>query len=302
MTRLSVAIVTFNEEKNIRRCLKSASWADELVVVDGRSTDQTAAIARKQGARVYSVENQAIMKIMMNQAFKKCTGDWILSLDADETISPELRGEIVETVSKDSSYSAYRLPRKNVIFGKWIEHSFWYPDLQLRLFRRGKAEFPAENVHEELRVEGSIGELKNPLEHLNYETVTQFIQKLDKYSTVEAEKLLVEGRKIVWQDAVRFPLLEFLTRFFAKQGYRDGLHGLVLALLQAFYWEAVFAKVWEKQGFWQYGDQRFLEEVEEEGREVSRHWRHWLTVSTPDPFKKLVSKASNKIRTIIQNV
>lgn len=292
---VSVAIVTYNEEKHIAECLKSLAWADEVVVVDGRSTDGTVKTAKKLGAKVFVVPNQPLMKINMNLAFDKCSSDWILSLDADETVTQKLRDEIKKIVDGDTKYSAYLIPRRNIVFGKWIAHTRWYPDYQLRLFRRGLAKFPAKNVHEELVVSGEVGQLSADIEHLNYETVEQFIKKLNSYTTYEAEKLSAEGKKITWVDAIRFPLGEFLSRFFDGKGYLDGLHGLVLSLLQAFYWEVIFAKVWEKQGFWEYGKGNFLEEVAGEVKNVSRQYHHWLAAETKNPVRKIWRKAKNKL-------
>lgn len=292
---ISAAVIAFNEEKHIASCLDSVSWADEVVVIDGSSMDDTAKIAKKAGAKVFTIKNDPLMKRMMNYAFDKCTSDWIISVDADEKVTPELREEIKSVLKKGTGYAAYFLPRRNMIFDKWIAHTRWYPDYQLRLFRRGKAKFPAKNVHEELEVKGEIGYLTTDIEHLNYETVEQFIEKLNSYTTYEAEKLIAEGKEVTWTDAIRFPLGEFLSRFFDGKGYLDGLHGLVLSLLQAFYWEVIFAKVWEKQGFWQYGNKNFLEEVAAESRRVSWEFNHWLTRETTSPTKKLVRRIKNKI-------
>lgn len=292
---ISVAIVAFNEEKHIGACVESASWADEVVVVDGGSTDDTVKIAKKLGAKVHGVKNDPLMKRMMNFAFDQCTSDWILSLDADETVTKDLRNEIEKVVNGNIKYSAYLIPRRNIVFGKWIAHTRWYPDYQLRLFRRGLARFPAKNVHEELVVDGGVGYLQSPLEHQNYETVEQFVQKLNSYTTYEAEKLIAEGKKIIWVDAIRFPLGEFLSRFFDGKGYLDGLHGLVLSLLQAFYWEVIFAKVWERQSFWQYGKDDFLEEMAGEAKNVSRQYHHWLAAETKNSIRKIWRKAKNKL-------
>lgn len=292
---VSVAIVTFNEEKHIAACVESASWADEVIVVDGGSNDKTVEIAKKLGAKVCGVKNDPLMKRMMNAAFAKCTSDWVVSLDADETITPELKNEIEKTIDSNPEIAAYYIPRRNIIFGKWIAHTRWYPDYQLRLFRRGLAKFPAKNVHEELSVNGEIGYLTADIRHLNYETVEQFIKKLNNYTTYEAEKLVTDGGKITWADAIRFPLGEFLSRFFDGKGYLDGLHGLVLSLLQAFYWEVIFAKVWEKQGFWEYGKANFLEEAAGEAKSVSREYHHWLAAETKNPIRRIGRKIKNKI-------
>lgn len=289
MPKLSVAIASFNEEKNIKDCLATCDFADELVVVDGKSEDKTPEIAKKLGAKVYSVPNQPLMKKNMNLAFEKCTGDWILSLDADERVSPDLQTEIRKAID-NADFAAYKIPRKNIIFGKWIEHTGWYPDFQYRLFKKGQARFPEKNVHEELEVDGSVGELEHPIIHHHYETISQWLAKLDSYTTYESEKLFKTGKKIQWHDAITFPVEEFLSRFFARHGYKDGLHGLVLSLLMAFYWEVIFAKLWEHEKFWQYGDDRFLEEIAGEGKIVSNKYHHWVQASTPNPLLKLTHK------------
>lgn len=297
MKKLSVAVVAYNEEKHLPDCLKSVAWADEIVVVEGKSQDKTAEIAKKSGARVYSVENQPIMKKMTNLAFSKCSSEWILELDADERVSDELKKEILQVISGDPPHAAFQIPRKNQMFGKWMEHSGWYPDFHTRLFKNGKGKYPAKSVHEHLEVEGTVGNLKNPIMHLNWESVSQFILRLDSYTTSEANNWVEAGRKIVWVDAIMFPFKEFLSRFFDRQAYKDGLHGLVLSILMAMYWELVFAKVWEKQGFWPYGDSEFLWEVAKQGPELKRQWNHWLMISEQNPVAKTLRKVRNRLMT-----
>lgn len=292
---ISVAVVAHNEEKHLDQCLKSAVWADEIVVLDADSSDNTGKIARRYTKKVFRVKNQPLMKINNNLSFEKCTSDWILCLDADEIITADLKTEIESTLSENTDISAYRLPRKNIIFGKWFTNSGWYPDYQLRLFRRGKGKFPARNVHEELEVDGNIGNLEKAMEHINYESLDQFIVKLNKYTTIEAEKLINEKRTISWQDAITYPFSQFLTWFFARKGYTEGLHGLVWSLLQAFYWEVVFAKVWEHEGFWQYDSKNFLAEVAKQGWQVAYGWNHWLMVEEKNPLRKIYRKTRNKL-------
>lgn len=290
---ISVAIVTFNEEKYILRCLESVSWADEIILVDGQSQDRTAVIAKNFGAKVFVVPNQKLMKINMNLAFGKCRGDWILSLDADEKVTPDLKNEILSLLL-NPEFSAYKIPRKNIIFNKWIAHTGWYPDFQWRLFQKGKARFPEKNVHEELEVNGKVGELKNHIEHLNYDTISQFISKMDSYTNYEAEKLHSEGVKVSWEDAIKFPFHEFLRRFFAWEGYKDGLHGLVLSLLMASYWEIIFAKLWERQGFPEHNNSNFLEDVNKVNNNLFHEYNHWLTANTSNRIIKIGRKIKNK--------
>ncbi|MCL4397666.1 glycosyltransferase family 2 protein [Patescibacteria group bacterium] len=295
--KISIAIVTFNEEKHIKECLESARFADEVVVVDGTSSDNTVKIAKQLKAKVFVVPNQPLMKKNMNLAFEKCLGDWIFSLDADERITPELQEEIGRVIS-DPQATAYRVPRKNIIFGKWIENSRWYPDWQLRLFKNGKAKFPAKHVHEELEVDGNIGQLENAILHLNWVTVSDFLLRFDSYTTREAEKLISESKEITWRDAIKMPTDEFLSRYFFGQGYRDGLHGLVLALLMAFYMEVTFAKIWERKGFWQRDVS--LNDCNRQFLQSSRDYKYWLFTEqmkdTKNPLKLFSHKLKRRFR------
>lgn len=322
---ISVAIVAHNEETNLQNCLESCNWADEVAVVDAGSTDKTAYLAKKMKAKVYTVENQPLMKINMNLSFEKCQSDWIFSLDADERITQELQEEIKTVINSDSKYVAYRIPRKNIIFRKWIAHTGWYPDYQIRLFRKGRGKFPAKNVHELLTVDGPIGTLKNDIEHQNYKTVSEFIEKLNRYTDIEAEKLIKEKRKVTWIDSLVFPKEEFLKRFFAHRGYKDGLHGLVLSLMMAFYWEVVFAKVWERKEnfkdlFYSRGSTpkahpstsgvepqkgkhevsrlEFLTAVIREFEKAAKDIRYWIYESliSENPAKKLYWRLRRKLR------
>lgn len=153
------------------------------------------------------------------------------------------------------------MPRKNIIFGKWIQHSLWWPDYQTRLFRKGKGRYQTEKVHQQLQVEGSIGTLTHPLIHENYQTISQYLVKMDRYTENEAKALLAQNTHLHWSDTIRLPVRDFLKTFFLQQGYKDGLHGLILSTLQAGYSFLVAVKVWEKQGFVAEKNPHFLEEV-----------------------------------------
>lgn len=249
MATISVVISAWNEEKKIKQCLESLDWADEIVVVDNSSTDTTGKIARHYKAKVYIQPNNPMLNVNKNFGFENATGDWILSLDADEIIPESLAREIKEHVN-NSDKSGYWIPRKNILFGKWIRHGLWWPDKQLRLFRRGKGRFPCAHVHEYLEVDGVTDALQEPYIHYNYESVSQFIRKMDTlYTESDVQKLLRTRYQFAWYDAVRFPISDFVKVFFAQEGYKDGLHGLILAILQAFYSFVVFAKIWEQKQY-----------------------------------------------------
>ena len=295
--KVSVVISAYNEESRIEACLNSAKWADELVVIDNSSTDRTSEIAKKYTDKVYLQPNDPLkIDLQKNTGFEKATSDYILSLDADETISEELRKEIEELLKKNNLKSGYEIPRKNIIFGKWIQNSIWWPDYQLRLFKKGKGKFEKESVHEPIKINGEIGQLNHPLIHENYQTISQYLYKMERiYTEVEASKILKSGRQLDWFDAIRFPANDFLKTFFLQKGYRDGLHGLVLSILQALYMEVVFAKVWEKQGFKEVNNKNFLKDVVWELNKLRKDLNYWIRTSLIEEEKNLFNKIKHRI-------
>lgn len=296
---LSVVITSHNNQDLIADCIDSVSFADEIIVINNESVDATPDLAKRMGAIVIDHKNNPKqLNESKNFGFSKARNNWILSLDPDERIEPDLAKEIQEIVKdSDTDFDGYLMPRHNVIFGKVIRHGLWYPDKQLRLFRKGKGKFPNIHNHELLEVEGKVGELAGHIKHFNYHTVSQYIQKIDQmYSDNEAETYLAKGKKVTWRDAIRFPAADFLSNYFARKGYKDGLHGLVLALLQAFYMFVVFCKIWERQGFKQ---QRInLNEVQSELNQVNKDVHHWHLVSFKDNLS-LPHKIWHKLRSII---
>ena len=291
---LSVVLSVHNEETNIREALESVkNLANEIIIVDNESTDKTVQIAKKYTKNILDHKNTPnSLNTPKNYGFSKATGDWILSLDADERVSPELAKEINSVISvpgslrnghtltevSQTSVNGYWMPRQNLVFGKWLEHGIWYPDYQLRLFRKEKGRFPAIHNHEFLAVEGKTEKLKGHLIHKSYSGITEYIDKFNHtYTDNEAENFLKSGKKIIWIDAVRWPLSDFLTNFFARQSYKDGLHGLVLSLLQAFYALEVFSKIWERQVFWEYNSKDLAKDVKAEFQAKSREFSWWYT-------------------------
>lgn len=276
MGKLSVVISAFNEEKKIRDCLESVSFADEIIFIDNFSTDKTDEISREYTSKVFTCPNNPMLNVNKNFGFTKATGEWILSLDADERVTPELRREIESRImNHESGINGYWIPRKNIIFGKWIRHTGWYPDYQLRLFKKGKGKFPEIHIHEMVEVRGETANLKGHIEHLNYESILQFLVKLTNiYVPNEAKVLIDNGYKITWQDCLGMSTREFINRFFAQKGYKDGLHGLVLSLLMAFYHLIVFIKIWEKQGF---KEQKIkLDSIAKESKKVQKEFKYWF--------------------------
>jgi glycosyltransferase involved in cell wall biosynthesis len=297
MMKLSVCLATYNEEKNIKDCLESVKWADEIVVVDGRSTDKTTVIAGKYTDKVIVRENPLMFHINKQKAFDEATGDWILYLDADERVTPALKREIQRVITK-KTVNGYWLPRKNIIFGKWIKNEFWHPDYQLRLFRKGKAFLPCRSVHEQPQLTGKAGYLKNHLVHENYRTVDQYLGKFARlYTKNDARQYLKKGEKVEWLDALAWPVREFLATFFARKAYRDGLHGLVLSTFQAFSAFVTFARLWEAQGF--KPSELPLEDFIPEAKKLARETGYWLKTAAIDqqssPVKKIFLRVKRKI-------
>lgn len=300
MKKLTVVISAFNEEKKLPACLASVTFADEIIVVDNESSDKTIEIAKKHKAKVYSRPNNLMLNVNKNFGFTKATGDWILNLDADERVSEELHQEIALILENDDErIDGYNMPRKNIIFGKWIKHTGWYPDLNLRLFRRGRGKFAEKQVHEKIEVGGEVKELLHPLIHESYDSILQFVQKMYLiYAPNEAEQLIANGYVFSYKDAMRFPFQEFLRRYFAREGYRDGFHGLMLSLLMAFYHFIVFANIWESKKFIDEGVDASALLVSETKRvsSESRYWRYEEKIrSSKSPFAKISFKLLRKL-------
>jgi len=276
MKKLSVVISAYNEELKIKDCLESVKFADEIIFIDNSSTDKTQIIARKYTDKIFKRENNLMLNANKNFGFEEASGDWILSLDADERVSSELRKEIQDVLKKEVSLSGFKIPRKNIIFGKWIENTGWYPDYQIRLFKKNKGKFAQKHVHELLDVNGDVGIFKEDIVHYNYESIGQFLDKMIRiYTESEAKNLVAKGYEFKLSDAIRMPISEFLSRFFLQKGYKDGAHGLVLSLLMAFYHFVVFTKLWELNKF-RNEDENTLELFGEEYKKTSHDIEHWI--------------------------
>lgn len=287
MTKISAVVSAYNEENNINDCLESLKWVDEIVVVDNTSLDKTVQIAKKFTPKIFTRINNQMLNINKNYGFEKAKGEWIINLDADERVSPELKKEILQIISAKGKYDGYKIPRKNILFNKWIQHGIWWPDYQIRLFKKDKGKFDCNHVHEKLTIKGEVGQLNNPFIHYNYRSVSQFVRKMnDIYTDNEADNFLKSGKQIHWYDSIRMPANDFLANFFARSSYKDGLHGLVLSILQSFYAFLVFCKVWEKQKFWEYQNKNFLSEVQEEFTRFNLDLGYWVRKSKLKGFLK----------------
>jgi glycosyltransferase involved in cell wall biosynthesis len=244
---LSVAIITYNEQANIRRTLESVKWAGEIIVVDSGSTDDTVSICREYTDKVFHRDWQGYGN-QKNFAIDQSSGEWVLSLDADEPVEPALADEIRVIISKPGSLDGYRIPRKTFFLGRWIRHGGWYPDYNLRLFRKGKGRFDERMVHEAVRVEGTIGRTRHAIEHYAYPDLESYLSTINKYSSLAVRVMAqkkIDPFKTSWINILFRPMFTFLLKYFFRLGFLDGKHGLVLNLFHAYYVFAKYAKAWE---------------------------------------------------------
>ncbi len=247
MSTISVVIATLNEEKNISRCLESVrQLADEIVVVDAKSEDNTVKISRKFNTKIFVIHNNLIFHKNKQYGLEKATCPWILQLDADEVVTKELTQEIKEA-TKNSHYNGYYIPRKNFFLGKFMRKGGLYPDLVIRLIKKGKAYFPCESVHEQIRVLGEVGTLKNPLLHYSYPNLSTYLIKANRYTTLTSEELYQSSLKISIKNTLTYcivkPFQTFIDIFIRHGGYIDGLHGLIWAFLSSSHYFLAYAKL-----------------------------------------------------------
>ncbi|HLP97580.1 MAG TPA: glycosyltransferase family 2 protein [Sideroxyarcus sp.] len=229
---LSVILITKNEAANIRACLESVAWADEIIVVDSGSSDDTVAICKELGAQVH-VHDWPGFGVQKNRALGYATKDWVLSLDADERVTPELRGDIERILSDTQAANAYLVPRLSNYCGRFMRHSGWYPDLLPRLFTRGKARFSDDLVHERLIVEGATGELRGLLLHYAFDDLEEVLHKVNQYSTAGAAMMQKRGRQASLTGAVVRGLWSFFRTYILRGGILDGREGFMLAVSNA---------------------------------------------------------------------
>jgi len=239
--QISATIVTLNEERNIARAIDSLSCADEVLVVDSGSTDQTREIAIRCGARVVE-EPWRGYAAQKNFAARSATHDWILSLDADEQLTPELAAEILALKKSGPAADGYSFPRLAQYLGRWIRHSGWYPDSKIRLYNRANAEWAGDYVHESVRVRGSVGELHADLLHFTCDSLSEHLRTLDRYTTLAARELIGQKTQVSLLHLAIDPLWTLIRVYILQRGFLDGPQGLAIAWMAALYTFLKYAK------------------------------------------------------------
>jgi glycosyltransferase involved in cell wall biosynthesis len=238
---LSVVLIVKNEAARLEACLASVAWADEIVVLDSGSTDGTVAIARRFTDKVVSAEWSGF-GALKNKALGLATRDWILSLDADEQVSPELREEIQQAMR--GSRDGYEIPRLSYYCGRYMKHGGWWPDPVVRLVRRGRGRFTEDPVHERLVIDGPVGRLEAPLIHHSYDDFDQVLDKLNRYSSIAAQSMLERGKRAGLLTAIVHGAWSFVRTYFLQLGFLDGRQGFMLAVTNAEHSYYRYLKLW----------------------------------------------------------
>jgi (heptosyl)LPS beta-1,4-glucosyltransferase len=244
---VTATIITKNEADAIADALKSLSWADEIVVVDAESTDDTVAIARQFTDRVFVRPWKGYVD-QKNHAASIATHDWIFSLDADERVPVDLSAEMRALLVADPKHAGYRMPRVSFYLGRWIRTTDMYPDYQLRLYNRRKGRWDGLHVHESVKVDdNSIGYLKGELQHYPYRDLSEHLVRMDRYTTLAARQMFEKGKRATRVELLIHPPVAFLRNYVLKGGFRDGKAGLIVSMVNSYYVMLKFAKLWELQ-------------------------------------------------------
>ena len=245
-SRLSVAIITYNEESNIRDCLASVAWADEIIVVDSFSTDGTIDICSRFGVNVLQREWPGHVR-QKQFAMDQATGDWVLCLDADERLSDEAAREIRAVLQSDPSADGFIFPRQSFYLNRWISHGGWYPDAKLRLVRRGTARWGGEDPHDKLLSDGTVAVLSGKILHYVYRDISHQLKTVDSFSGISAQQWHRQDKRCSLFLLLFRPPVRFLEMYLWKKGFLDGMPGLIIAVVSSYYVFLKYAKLWELQ-------------------------------------------------------
>lgn len=247
---LSIAIATYNEEHNIKDFLEQLNWVPEIIMVDGQSSDKTISIAKKyKNVKVISTTNKPIFHINKQMAIDACTNDWILQLDADERVSSQLKAEILDIISSKDSLDGYWIKRKNYFLGSFLKKGGQYPDPVIRFFRKGKGKLPCQSVHEQIEIEGRVGELKNDLQHFADISFSRYLQRNNRYTSLIAKDFISKKIPISIPSFIKYfvimPTYWFFLTFFRHKAFIDRFPGFVFSWYSALRFPIAFIKYWE---------------------------------------------------------
>lgn len=245
--KISAIIIAGNEEKNIRDCLDSVKWCDEIILVDSESEDKTVQIAKEFTDNIFIKKWDGFAN-QKKYSLEKANNEWVLSIDADERVSKALQKEIEDLLTSEPQYDGYKIPRENYFLNKRIKHCGWYPDYQLRLFLKSKTKVTERKVHEGFIVDGKVGTLKNNLIHFTHQSIADTISKINTYSTLEAEEKF-DKKKVKPLQILTHPIAAFLNHFVSRKGYKEGVHGLMISLIHAMTNMLTYMKLWEKHNY-----------------------------------------------------
>jgi glycosyltransferase involved in cell wall biosynthesis len=243
---VSVTIITLNEAAHIAAAIDSAAWADEILVVDAGSTDDTVAIVRGKGVRVTTREWTGYVD-QKNHAASLVANDWVFSLDADERMTPALAAEVRRLLTEEPPLRGYRVPRVTFHLGRWIRTTDFYPDFQTRLYDRRAARWQGKYVHESVAVDGGAGQLTNELQHYSYRDLRDHLDRINRYTSLAARQMYETGRRTGMLDLLLHPPAAFVRNYVLRRGFADGAAGLTLSLINAYSVLLKFAKLWEIQ-------------------------------------------------------
>ncbi|KKQ95779.1 MAG: Glycosyl transferase family 2 [Candidatus Woesebacteria bacterium GW2011_GWB1_43_14] len=294
-----MVINTLNEEENLPLALGSIKEiADEIIVVDMQSEDKTRIVAKKAGAKVFGFKRMGYVEPARNFAISKATKKWVLILDADEEIPSSLSRKLVN-LTRETEYSYFSIPRKNIIFGKWIKRSNWWPDYNIRFFKKGAVDW-GDEIHSVPVTVGKGIDLEareqNAIVHHNYQTVEQYVERMNRYTSIQAKEKYKEGDRFSWKDLIIRPVNEFNSRYFAGYGYEDGVHGLALSGLQAFSELVLYIKLWQ---FSKFDRQKVsTKEIEIEMRASHKEIAFWAQDMLVKTGGGLISRLKRKFKVI----
>lgn len=249
---IGVAMATWNGEHTMRHCMEALKgWVDEFRIVDGTSSDKTTEICKEYTDNVVITDNKPMIHTNKNMAIDAITSDWVLNLDQDEVITPKLKQEILDTINRDPQENGFWIPRSNYFFGHFMKKGGTYPDNTIRLYRRGKGRLGEVSIHEQATIDGEVGFLHHPMLHLSYPSITQYLAKFNKFTTIIAQDMESGKEKVAKPEIIQYlfikPFVTFFKIYFRHRGYVDGLAGYAFALLSGLTFTIAYVKYWERK-------------------------------------------------------